>query len=291
MFGKKVILLGIIFFTSICLPQTFEGKIVTKDISLNINSIRSALMEEAEDNYDESWDNLSDEELFQMQVEKIFDRSNEELKNLAMNSEDPGYEEETYSEYLSESWVKGSKMSIWGEDQEGKNGFIYDLNSPVAYILKPDEKIVIELDLNKFSQQMKQMMGNYASTEEDNFSMTSTGKTKKINGYNCTLYKGTNEDGDPQQLWVTTSIDAGLLSVFVNLMEYTSKLAGIPINEKETNFYKSIGGISIVDRSISYDNLNISEIISAEKKTVPDSKFAVPSDYKKMSWEQMMNQE
>jgi len=291
MFGKKIILLGLIFFTSVCLPQTFEGKIVAKEISLNINSVRSALMEETEANYDESWDNLSDEELFQMQVEKLFYRNNEELKNLAMNSEDPGYEEETYSEYLSEIWVKGSKMSIWGEDQDGKYAVIFDLHSPAAYILKPDEKIVIEFDLNKFSQQTKQMMGDHTSTNEDNFSMTSTGKTKKINGYGCTLYKGTNEDGDPQQLWVTTSIDAGLLAVFVNLMEYTSKLARILINEKETNFYKSIGGIPIVDKHISYDNLNISEILSVEQITVPDSKFTVPSDYKKMSWEQMMNQE
>jgi hypothetical protein len=248
-------------------------------------------MEELEANYDQSWDALSDEELFQMQAEKLFDRSNEDLKNLAMNSEDSGYEEEAYSEYLSENWVKGNKMSVWGEDQDGKYAVIFDFNSPVAYMLKPDEKIVIELDLNKFSQQMKQMMGDYASTDEDKFSMISTGITKKINRYDCTLYKGTNEDGDQQQLWITTSIDAGLLSVFVKLMEYTSKLAGILINEKETNFYKSIGGISIVDRSISYDNLNISEIISVEKMTVPDSKFAVPSDYKKMSWEQMMNQE
>lgn len=292
LFLTMIVLLITSTLCSLSLAQSFEGKITTRDIAINSYALESALMNEVEENYDESWDELSDEELLKMQSRKLFEFSIDKLKSLVQSSEGYDYSEESlYSEYKSEIWIKGKKFSVTGTDDEGEYVTIFEMGKPLVYMLKPSEKIVVELDIEKYSERMKEILEKYNSNSESKFSMTSTGKAKKINGFNCTAYEGTNEEGNLQQLWITKEIDGSLFSSFMQILENVDKMTGKETNAKEIAFFKEVEGLSILDKEISTGNLNISEVLSIEKMNVPDSRFIVPSDYQIMSWQQMMGME
>jgi len=174
--------------------------------------------------------------------------------------------------------IKGSKARI--DHTNSKSFQIVDLSEQKVYTADPDKKTVMVLPLDMMKQVGSAVMGTAGGT----INFKKTGRTEKINGYNCEEYTMSSEgmmklSGN---LWVTKDFDTGEYGPFKEFSE--SFLKGMKANNApEGMTIRSNTKMSLMGQDISASN----EVQSVSREPVPDSAFTVPADYTKQEMPKM----
>jgi hypothetical protein len=279
----SLIILTVFLFCSLSHSAGFEGKIVNRDISLPVYAFPS--LNEIED---------MDSDAFQSAVQKLFEKSPDELIQIA-RSNGGG---DDIQESISTIYIKGDKYRIDSEEEGEKQSIIYDIGTKSINMIQWESKMVITASLDEFKEGFSEMLPTPPGTEmpemtEDNskFSMKTTGKTRTINGYTCELYTGTNQDGDYTNLWLTSG-NQDLFEAFKNMMTVMEEsFAKGKLLDEEDNFFLEKKGVDMLNLTASSFDINIQEMKDITAQTLSADFFEVPQNFQKISPQEMMEKE
>ncbi len=169
-------------------------------------------------------------------------------------------------------YVKGKSFKIVAGTENHKESFL--VNGDNFIVLMPEQKMYMEINKNiveKFRSKMK----SQNNTPKENFDINSfkTGKTKKILGYNCEQLKINNKNSS-LELWIT-----GELGNFMSMDNPLSQRNSLSWSSYFNNnaFFPMLVISKNKDGEISKF-----EVVDVEKKSLSDSVFQPPKDFKKM---------
>ncbi len=208
-------------------------------------------------------------------------------------------------------WVKGNLFRTDTNENGEKVAIIFDSKTQKMTTISWKEKKAMVVDVGKMMKSvnsmaeqmgkalgmdanaMKQIMqGKQAEKENDLFSLKSTGKRKKINGFKCELYVGTDKEGNPLQAWLATPTST-LKQLFDSMEEMTKAIQKINETEdKESRFLKKTNKMPILKKWVENNSdFNFEEFISVKKQSVSPDLFKVPAGFKVVSMQDMMHNE
>ena len=210
--------------------------------------------------------------------------------------------------HTSTIWVKGNLFRTDTKENGEKMAIIFDAKTQKMTTISWKEKKAMVVDVGKMmkainnmaeqmgkalgmdANAMKQMMqGNQPPAENDLFTLKSTGKKKKINGFNCELYMGTDKEGNPLRVWLATP-PATLKQAFDSIEEMTKAMEKVKeMQDKESKFYEKTNKMPILKKWVENNtDFNFEEFVSFKKQPVSQDLFKVPSGFKIVSMENMM---
>jgi hypothetical protein len=175
-------------------------------------------------------------------------------------------------------YIKGSKMKV---DNMGQSmSQIVDIDSGMMFIINPAQKTVMTATVD----QMKQYAGMLGQAGQGGASAQKTGNSKEVNGYPCEEYKITTSGMVSSETiaCVSDKIESAEFEKFRKFSEDLTKFGALPADIK--------GYPVVSDTKMSIMGQNVtshSEIVSVSYDAVPDSVFAIPSDYKTTEMPQM----
>lgn len=185
--------------------------------------------------------------------------------------------------------VKGAKMRFdVPEDMEGAPKFgmhthaIVNTAEKKAYTIVDEQKMVMVMDLDRFSEQMKKMKpsGAAEAANEAPPKVTKTGHTDTIVGMKCEDWDLVSAKGNRGKVCVSEE-EASFLSM-PNI--------GTPADRLWAK--ELFDGKHFPLRMVSYDAAGTEEtrleVTKLERKAVPDAVFEIPPGYKVMDFGQMM---
>lgn len=113
---------------------------------------------------------------------------------------------------------KQHKLAMWFSDgdysgmepTESKSAvfIVFDMKNMKMLTIMEAQKMVMSIDLAKFQQQYQQKQGADENKAAPKATITKTGVTEKILGYNCDQYKITSEKNE-SLIWVTSELGSG----------------------------------------------------------------------------------
>ncbi len=205
-------------------------------------------------------------------------------------------------------WVKGPLFRTDANEKGDKTAIIFNAKTQKLTTISFKDKKAVVIDVgkmmnavNSMAQQMgktfgldakamKQIMqGGNEAEEKSQFSLKPTGKKKKINGFKCELYVGTDDNGNPLQTWLTTPT-SDLKQMFKSLEEMTKAIQkeNQPKDTKD-EFLEKINKMPILEKWVSNNSvLNFSEFVSVKKQSVSSDLFQVPKGFKVVSMGDML---
>ncbi|NOY77485.1 MAG: DUF4412 domain-containing protein [Calditrichaeota bacterium] len=205
-------------------------------------------------------------------------------------------------------WVKGNLLRTDMNESEGKTAVIYDSKAQKLTTISWKEKKAIVIDVGKMmkamnsvaeqmgkafgldASAMKQMMqGNQPEKENDLFSLKPTGKKKKINGFKCELYEGTDKDGNPLQVWLATPTQT-LRQLYQSMEEMTKALEkSKKMEDNESKFFEKTDKFPVLKKWVENNSeFHFEEFVSMKKQSVSADMFKVPAGFQVISMENMM---
>jgi len=292
--------------------QSFEGKVISKDISISIIALDELMFgneESDEESYDEeAYDEEEESEEYSLDgpqipikiMEQYFSLSIEEMKKAVdkYRSEygDEYMDQPLYEETSSEIFIKGLKMRVDTEDDGMKMSVLIDMESTDVKIIRWDQKIVMNMDYEKMKAQMDEAFGEYGIENDEvvhnEIHLESTGITKEINGFKCELYKGTNSENNYENVWLSKAIDDELIKSLSKMSETFAKLNSEVGSDTEFDFYVKNKLFPVLTKNFSSGEvILIEEILNVEKVAIDDSQFELPKGFQEMDMSQMMQQE
>lgn len=182
------------------------------------------------------------------------------------------YEDHAGSPDTMTQFTKGSKIRFEGMGQEG-GAMIFTGTS--SFVIMPDQKMYMELPADFGA-------GAAAKAAKRHGVAVKTGKSETIAGISCDVwhYKGTDDDGKPQEGDVCLAKGAGL-----QLSRLTHGLSGQFFTEGGPQFAEALKTGGLMKAT---DNGKLSFLaVKAQATSVPDAMFAVPAGYTKMSMPSM----
>jgi len=205
-------------------------------------------------------------------------------------------------------WVKGNLLRTDINENGEKTAIIFDSKAQKLTTISWKEKKAVVIDVGKMmkamnnvaeqmgkafgldANAMKQMMqGSQAEKESDLFSLKPTGKKKKINGFKCELYIGTDKDGNLLQVWLTTPT-ANLRQLYQSMEEMTKAMEkSKEIEDNESKFFEKTDKFPILKKWVENNSdFNFEEFVSMKKQSVSADLFKVPAGFQVISMENMM---
>lgn len=225
-------------------------------------------------------------------------------------------------------WVLDNKIKF--EEETGQAAAIFDLNTGEMiqidrqgkrYVAaKPDEyfkfiqditsrmKSEMEKQLSQLPPekraQMEEMMKSQgmslpgSSTKPKNLKLQKPGKQESIAGYKSVKYE-VYEDGKLiEEIWTSSDvlnneIDIKKMSNYLQKIKDISENAGgMAFNPEGQAVYKEVFESGFPMKTVDHesDGIFIEEITKVSKANLNDSEFAAPSDYKKITLQEMMGQ-
>lgn len=205
-------------------------------------------------------------------------------------------------------WVKGSLFRTDTNEDGEKMAIIFDSKAQKLTTISWKEKKAMVVDVGKMmksvnnmakqmgktfgmdANSLKQMMqGMQTEEENDLFSLKPTGKKKKINGFKCELYIGTDKDGNPLQAWLATP-GSTLKQLFDSMEEMTKAIQKIKETEdKEAKFLKKTNKMPILKKWVENNSdFNFEEFVSLKKQSVSPDLFKVPAGFRVVSMGDMI---
>lgn len=283
--SAMLVLLALSLLNSVAAASDFEGRIINRETVLKI----AWLIED--DLYD-----MDPEEKSRL-IDKYISMSREELRKLTSEFEESEFEDErVFSETMSEIMIKNNKIRIDSEEEGQKVSYIFDSANQVILMIRFEEKVYSKIDLRMMIEQQKKMIAEmqemlgmpdeefekYMKTENRSISLNPAGKTKTINGFECDLYSGSDENGTVKQIWLSKKAEAGLVDVLLKFMELSSQLDEEGDDADEISLIKAHNGIPILTAKLDDEELTIDEIIEIKPESIPDTVFEIPADFKEM---------
>lgn len=133
-------------------------------------------------------------------------------------------------------------------------------------------------------------------------SVTKEGDGGTVAGYKTTKYRVLADGKLHEELWLST--DAALMKElggfytqvmkkFEKCMASVQAMGNMPISPSDSPEYKKLdqAGWELKSKTYSFGEAHTHEILKLERKSIPDSEFAVPAGYKKVPAMQVFMQE
>lgn len=213
--------------------------------------------------------------------------------------------------YISDGMVKQVPNG------EGKPWSIFDANKGTIMMFMPEEMSYVEIDPEEFCEEFSKMMagippeqraameqmmkGKSAAKKDPSVKVTRVGDGGKIAGYDTVKYSST-VDGKPyKEIW--------LASGGPNMHDVKELMQSVMKMHKKMEGCTQLGGaqfapnpelskeyIEMMEKGWTMKEVNlqggsvVSEVESLTKKSIPASEFAIPTDYKKIDFMEMMSQ-
>lgn len=190
--------------------------------------------------------------------------------------------------------IKGTRFRIETQLSQGgtQTGVVLmDSSSGSQTMLMPQTKTYMSLDLNKGGQfgQMVEKMAEKAGEETGDLSkITSTGQTETIAGHTCQHWR----ISDKQQTDVCLARglgffggggqSGGIFEQLKNLAMGDKVKAQLNANPEFARFVEGGAFPLKISQVENGQSKTVMEVTSVERKSLDDSLFSVPSDYKKM---------
>ena len=157
--------------------------------------------------------------------------------------------------------IKGNSVRM--EMPQMPMGYMLMKDSSV-YVVMPQQKMYMTIDAKQ-----KNMMGSDPLQNlNDSQKPVATGKTKKINGYNCKEYIIDNEDGKTI-IWATDE--------FINFPGFAG--------DSDDNIKKALGMDRFFPMVVIANEKGVQvqmEVESIKEESISNDKFALPKDFKEM---------
>jgi Domain of unknown function (DUF4412) len=179
-------------------------------------------------------------------------------------------------------YCKDNKIRLEGMGREGEGGaMVMDTKNNEAMIIMPSQKMYMTYSYKNVLGATSDTMKNKIEKEMENGNIKMTGETKVINGFNCEKWVYKDEDGNNGEAWMTKGIK--------NFFFFNNPMK--PRNDEpewEQKLTKEGYFPMLVISKDSDGNLESKmEVTSIEKKSLDESLFTPPADYKKMEMPMM----
>jgi Domain of unknown function (DUF4412) len=182
-----------------------------------------------------------------------------------------------------EYYCKDNKIRFegMGSHEEAGGAFIMDTKTNEATIIMPAQKMYMSYSFKNLLGASSDTLKNKLQKEMDKGNIKMTGETKNINGYDCEKWTFKGDDGTNGEAWMTKGVR--------NFFFFNN-----PMNRgNEPDWQKKLTGEGyfpmLVITKDSDGNIDSKmEVTSVEKKSLDESLFNPPSDYRKMEMPNMM---
>jgi Domain of unknown function (DUF4412) len=179
-------------------------------------------------------------------------------------------------------YCKDNKIRFEGmEGKEEGGAFIIDTKTNNATIIMPAQKMYMSYSFKNLLGASSDTLKNKLKQEIDKGNIKMTGETKNINGYNCEKWTFKGDDGTNGEAWMTKGVKNFFF--FNNPMrrgdepEWQKKLTG-----------EGYFPMMVITKNEDGKVKSTMEVTSIEKKSLDESLFTPPSDYRKMEMPNMM---
>src|SRR5262249_27236244 len=173
-------------------------------------------------------------------------------------------------------YVKGKKERM--DYAERPVSLVIDLDAGKMYQLDHAKKEAAEGSLDMFKQNLGAMS---QLTKGSKTSVTKTGKSDNVNGFKCDVY-AVNTTGQGMmtmdgEMCVASSVDTSEFQPFMQFGQDMMKMIGGDELMKVKGLpVRTATKMTIMGQAID----STAEVISIKHDSIPDAKFAIPSDYK-----------
>jgi Domain of unknown function (DUF4412) len=174
-------------------------------------------------------------------------------------------------------YCKGNKIRFESKakDDENEGGaMILDTKDYNSIILIPSQKMYMSYSYKNMFGAGSDSLKNKIQTEMDKGNIKITGKTKDINGFSCEQWTFKADDGTSGEAWMTKGIR--------NFFFFSNPMR--PGNEPDWQKKLTNEGYFPMEVTTNDKDGNLEskmEVTSIEKKSLDESLFNPPSDYKK----------
>ncbi len=178
-------------------------------------------------------------------------------------------------------YVKENKIRFEADNQGQQGTMIWDGKNNKMTVIVPQQKMYMELPMNNMLKKETEMgTENNQPSHKINGDFEKTDETKEINGYKTEKWTYKDNSGITEA-WMTK--DLGAFIFFNNPMARSSN---------QPTWQKEIENAGYFPMMVIHkdENGNITskmEVTSVEKKSLDNSMFEAPSDYKKMNMPMM----
>ncbi len=255
---RRRIIVALLGTVSVTAPQMaaaqFEGIIKQRTISVNLVAL-------AERGFD---------------ISNLLDVSVERL--LALRGELEAQGDMTVTE--DEIYIKGSHVRSNFTDDEGPAWASIDLAQGVMRLVRPDQRMYIEMT----QDDMKQMAANMGAGpgEQPQPDVSSVGGSKTISGLRSHAYDVTTTEGT-RRIWVSNA-NVDLATSFQRFAE-APNFGGEP----DAAYVVAEHGFPMLELWTTYDTFEIEEVVAVEPQSLDDALFAMPAGYRKTTMAEMMS--
>jgi len=183
--------------------------------------------------------------------------------------------EETDDESVTQqTWfIKGDKLRFESVAQDEEKTFmIFDAKKKILYSIEPEKKSYIEIPLES--------LGDGMERATEGMVITRTGKTDKVAGYACEIYRSKDaSDGSTGELCVAKGLGNAAMSGLTG-----SEVGGDSVFRRWMRDIFKEGGFPLRGTDRAADGKVESRWVATkvEKKHVDDSLFVVPAAYAKI---------
>lgn len=271
--NKKMLVRIVIMFFLFCSSPYLKAQLIIKQTITEYPISFSQLPEDIEINSDEFYN-------------FAFNLDETELKNMTQDNGDKIIGQKMII------YIDGENLAIESESEEdGKITMITNSNTGIINIIMWSQKKVMEMNNTLMNK------SNFLKSENNskrNFDFRSTGKTDKINGFNCEEYRG-NVDEEFISIWVSNDN----MEIIKEVSDVSKSFDKMFPSEDDGDYDEweliqgkipvQVKSLVIIDNPI----LTIQSITNIEKKKPSNEKFRIPGEkegFKKVSMMEMMMQ-
>jgi hypothetical protein len=184
----------------------------------------------------------------------------------------------------SDWYIKGDVARMERSREEGRHSvMLMDGQKRSMVILMPEKKVAMEFNLDATSEPLTDRM----KEEIDKKTVDRTGKSEKIAGYSCEVWRITDKETKKleHEICVAKGFGRGATAFLdPKRLQQSSQPSWVKQLVKE-------GGFGL--RSIWYDDSgkesSRTEVVGVEKKSLDGNLFVVPADYTRQSMSEMVN--
>ncbi len=180
----------------------------------------------------------------------------------------------------SDIYIKGSLLRSDEADDEGPAWGIIDVGQGVMRVVRPDQRMYIEMTRDDF-QEMAAYTGGDA---EDQPEVARVGETRTISGLRSVAYDVTTYEGTTR-VWVSDD-NRGLAASFQRFAEGLQAMS--MGDDTDASFVVAEHGFPMLVLETTYDTFEVEEILAVEPQSVDDALFVPPAGYQKMTMADLM---
>lgn len=164
-------------------------------------------------------------------------------------------------------YTKGSKIRF---DTNESGQMIWDMSARQFIVIMPQQKMYMVMSIPE-----SKMKNNISEETNRDAKFIKTGETKKILGYTAEkfIYK---DDENQGETWMTKEL--GAFKLFDNPMQNDKNMA---------QWQKDFNLAGYFPMEVTENGKKVFEMTGVDKKSLDDSMFEAPADYKKMDMPMM----